>query len=637
MESEDDSLYNAMIWALSIGIIVVIATLFLTRPEPENFTELYFNNHTSLPEYINLEERYDYQFTIHNLENKKTQYNFTINTELYKFDLSCERPDLWLEGEETRKTETNDPALYIKEETYGITFNYNLVNSNYIKFKLVDTKGIPKYSINIDHKNNLLQFTTDKIYQWNISTNKTTHKLTIYIDKEFTRVILDTEEFYFLTNYDYTGGFPYLETEYSEISGFQILRRDLKENVNIRIAESKYAEIPLIRESDKGIVILYSKYLASPLYDKVINEPVVRIEKLNDTLSYYYTKDAVNLTDYTLKTTIRTYTNSKVETGFIDQLNVSYINSALTVNEVQFNVTPLAWSEISIRVANTTTIYFNNQKITEYNQSITAKPFIKAYNNALVKDFTIKSNDIPATIKYLLPEKQVITYSGLYTISAINYIQNRTTQNNTIQNNSEDDNDEAVSRLQDLYEREKINWTNYKITASYLDKTRKNEFMLSYGSINNVQYSIKLDNETATITFNNKTETMPVVSYSINVVRVDVNNGTVIIYLNDKELRREKMALESGFVLFEYPGITLINAQAENRDTNTLKVYKKQTNVECLPILINTYEYTDSRTLDNEQSLIFDAFINIQEPFDIAKVQVTLNNNQEIHYWVKQK
>lgn len=142
--TEDNTLYNTMIWTLIIGIVIVIATLFLTRPAPENFTELYFNNHQTLPKYVNLEEKYNYEFTIHNLENRNYQYDYTVSTELYNFDLSCERPDLWLEGNGTRKTETDDPALYITEPIYAITFNYQLVNSKYLLFKLDN-----KYEINI--------------------------------------------------------------------------------------------------------------------------------------------------------------------------------------------------------------------------------------------------------------------------------------------------------------------------------------------------------------------------------------------------------------------------------------------------------------------------------------------------------
>ena len=136
----DDPLYTAMIWALSIGIVVVIATLLLTRPAPESFTELYFNNHTMLPEYISLNVSYPYSFTIHNLENANTTYNYTVSTEYYDMDYSCEKPELYLEqSNSSRISTTNDPTLYIKESQYNISFNYEIKDGDArIAFRLLD-------------------------------------------------------------------------------------------------------------------------------------------------------------------------------------------------------------------------------------------------------------------------------------------------------------------------------------------------------------------------------------------------------------------------------------------------------------------------------------------------------------------
>jgi hypothetical protein len=619
---EDNSLYNAMIWALSIGIVVVIVTLFLTRPAPESFTELYFSNHQELPKSINLNQKYNYEFMIHNLENREYQYDYTISTELYNFDLSCENPDLWLEGNETRKTETDDPALFIKEPIYTITFNYRLVNSKYITFKLDN-----KYEINITQ--DTLNFNNKKkIYQWKLNNTGDNHKFTVYFDPGFTRIILDKEEFYILTDYDYTGGYPYFETEYSEISGFQIWRRNAKENVNIRYADSTYTEVPLVKESSSGIVILYSKFLSTPLYDKIINQPIIRTIRTNETKNYYYSEEQVNLTDYTLSANFRT--NSNIETGFENQLVITYNGTILDINGQQYKKPSSAtWSTIKVNVNSNIEIYLNGEKITELtNQTITSKPYIKAYTDSAVNDFSIKSNQKPITIKYKLPEKQTITYSGLYTINTITSIANQTQET--------EDNTEQLARLQDLFDREKITWKNYKITATYINRNKANAFTIRYGTLQDNIYSISIGNDTAKILIGGKTTDVPVTEYTINRVTIDVTGETITIYLNDQQLIREKVKPQEGIVLFDYPGITLSNAQAENKDTNTIKIYKRETNVDCNPILINAYDYKGTNTLQNDQSLVFKAFFNITEPFDIAKVQVKLLNGQEIHYWVRQ-
>jgi len=625
-KAEDNTLYNTMIWTLIIGIVIVIATLFLTRPAPENFTELYFNNHQTLPKYVNLEEKYNYEFTIHNLENRQYQYDYTLSTELYNFDLSCERPDLWLEGNRTRKTETDDPALYITEPIYSITFNYQLVNSKYLLFKLDN-----KYEINITEET--LSFNNKKkIYQWNLNNTNDRHKITVYFDSEFTRIILDKQEFYIFTDYDYTNGYPYFETEYAEISGFQIWRRNAKQNVNIRIADSTYTEIPLVKELEGGIVILYSRFLSTPLYDKIINQPIIRTVKTNETQNYYYSKESVNLTDYTLSANFRT--NSKIETGFENQLIITYNGTIININGQDYNKPSSAtWSTIKIDVNEDVKIFLNDEKITELNQTITSKPFIKANNDIAVNDFSIKSNQEPLMIKYKLPEKQTITYSGLYTINTITSIMNRTTGTET----DIEENNEQLVRLQDLFEREKITWTNYKITASYINRNKVGDFTIRYGTLQDTIYSVSIGNGTARILLNEKLTEKPVTEYTINRVTIDVTGETITIYLNDQQLIREKMKQQEGIVLFDYPGITLSNAQAENKDTNTVKIYKRETNVECNPILINAHDYKGTNTLQHDQSLIFKAYFNITEPFDIAKVQVKLLNGQEIHYWVRQK
>ena len=74
---EDTSLLNSLIIALIIGIIIVIITLFLFRPEPERFTELYFNDHESLQQF-SYDGRIPFAFSIVNHEGKDTDYRYEI-------------------------------------------------------------------------------------------------------------------------------------------------------------------------------------------------------------------------------------------------------------------------------------------------------------------------------------------------------------------------------------------------------------------------------------------------------------------------------------------------------------------------------------------------------------------------------
>ena len=74
---EEDTLYNILIAISIIGIIVILVLIFTTKTT-ESFTELYFEDHQNLPNEINLNEEYSFEFTIHNLENEKTNYNYKV-------------------------------------------------------------------------------------------------------------------------------------------------------------------------------------------------------------------------------------------------------------------------------------------------------------------------------------------------------------------------------------------------------------------------------------------------------------------------------------------------------------------------------------------------------------------------------
>ncbi|MFH1510244.1 MAG: carbohydrate-binding domain-containing protein [Candidatus Woesearchaeota archaeon] len=80
---EDDSLYNAIIVALVIGIAVVIVTLVVARPPEEYFTELYYTNHTLLQKYIHTNTTYWYSVTIASHENSTFYYYALVSSKVY--------------------------------------------------------------------------------------------------------------------------------------------------------------------------------------------------------------------------------------------------------------------------------------------------------------------------------------------------------------------------------------------------------------------------------------------------------------------------------------------------------------------------------------------------------------------------
>lgn len=64
------------------AIVIVVAFLIVLSFIPlgiEPLTELYIENHTSLPVNVFLEKTYNFSFSVRNLEYQDVEYNYTVN------------------------------------------------------------------------------------------------------------------------------------------------------------------------------------------------------------------------------------------------------------------------------------------------------------------------------------------------------------------------------------------------------------------------------------------------------------------------------------------------------------------------------------------------------------------------------
>ena len=84
-----------MKYILIAGIVIVLVflgVLYFIPLRIEPLTELYLENHTSLPINVYLNKAYNFSFTTHNLEYQDVEYNYSIealdvnNTLLFKID-----------------------------------------------------------------------------------------------------------------------------------------------------------------------------------------------------------------------------------------------------------------------------------------------------------------------------------------------------------------------------------------------------------------------------------------------------------------------------------------------------------------------------------------------------------------------
>jgi hypothetical protein len=629
---DDDSLYNTMIWALSIGIVVVIATLFLTRPAPESFTELYFLNHQSLPNYINSGERYNYTFVIHNLENQDKTYNYTISTQLYNIDYSCEVPELWLEKtNETYTTETNDITLLIKESEYAISTNYELRSGKKFTLKLLSLDNKEKYSIIIDHETGKATIQNKEL---NI-TPASKHALTLTVNQKNMTLKIDNESITVDTPDDYTLGFPSIESELIDFTGFTIQRNKIKQAVKIRYADETYKEVALNKGLDEGIIIVYSKYLANPLYDKLVTQPIVKTERYSNTLSSYQTSEPINITSFILKSSIRITPDAYVIIGLSDKL-ILHIGQSLLINNQPYEYNRLASNDIIINYKNNTAeIIINDVPIAKINATLeNTIPYINAYNNANIVSFNVKGLSAPLSIAYTFPDKKQTSYAGVYKPSTIELLRNITAATGSIT--------DTTQSITDLYTREKINWTNYILRTSYTSNIKNSTFIITYATPDNNLYNLAINSTDNTYTISyleNDTQiekTGNITPYTINRVTIDVNNNTLRIFVNPNIIFNKKIQnTTNGMFLFDYSGATLISAQVEDRNSNKIKIFKKEINVECTPILLKTYIYNNIQSISDNGQATFNGFVDFNDQFDIAKVQVSLNDTQEIHFWTK--
>lgn len=615
-------MYNTLIWTLCFGILIVIITLLLMQPEPESFTELYFLDHQLLPKYVIEGQKYNYTFVISNLENRDKEYYYNITTELYNIDYSCEKSELWLELSNDSKTyvsETDDPALLIKSEEYAINTNYDLRSGKKLIFRFKNIYGTDKYSLTIDHDKSEAEL-LGKTIKLNAGVK---HKLQLIVNKKNMTAIIDNKTLVVETPKDYTTGFPYIESELIDYSGFTITRNQRKQTVTIRYADAKLLE-PTLTLSKK-----------SP-------DPT----KFNKTGKSYTGNNTINMTKFTLSALVRTSGDSHATLGLSDALIID-IGKKATINNIEYNITKKATNEVIINYKDSTAeIIINEIPLINITASLEkTTPFIDVYENSAVTSLSLKAYDTPTSVTYRFPDQRAVSYSGIYTISNIEGLQKQSKdqENDTeAQAGNKTGNISTTETVKSLINRESINWTNYILRTSYLEGTKNSTFKVSFNDYNKKIYSLTLNgiNDTYNITYweNNteKRQTGTVQLYSTNRLTIEGSNGILRIQVNSQTIYEKKVQYYTGGMpLFEYPGSTMLSAQIEDRNSNKIKVFKKEITIECAPMILKTFTFRNIHSLANDRSAVFRGYVDFNDDFDIAKVQVSLDNGQEIHFWTR--
>lgn len=111
--------------------------ILATTKQPEKFTELYFDNHKTLPSLVKVGKEYLFEFNIHNLEEKTMEYPYEVYIETNGKKNYIEKKSLILNQNNSVSIKEN---FIVKEATKSAVV-VNLLNKNQeIRFWIEGTK-----------------------------------------------------------------------------------------------------------------------------------------------------------------------------------------------------------------------------------------------------------------------------------------------------------------------------------------------------------------------------------------------------------------------------------------------------------------------------------------------------------------
>ncbi|GAH75447.1 unnamed protein product [marine sediment metagenome] len=118
-----------VVWFIVVGFLVVEcvpsakeALILATTVKPETFTELYFEDHLSLPNKITLFKENNFKFTIHNLENKDMVYIYEVYIDVNREKQMIDKNSVLIKKNEY-KTITEDFTITVPTQRVKVVIN----------------------------------------------------------------------------------------------------------------------------------------------------------------------------------------------------------------------------------------------------------------------------------------------------------------------------------------------------------------------------------------------------------------------------------------------------------------------------------------------------------------------------------
>src|SRR5665648_1036317 len=118
-----------VVWFIVVGFLVVEcvpsvkeALILATTKKPETFTELYLEDHLSLPNKVTLFKENNFKFTIHNLENKVVVYIYEVYIDVNREKQMIDKNSVIIKNNEY-KTITEDFTITVPSQRVKVVVN----------------------------------------------------------------------------------------------------------------------------------------------------------------------------------------------------------------------------------------------------------------------------------------------------------------------------------------------------------------------------------------------------------------------------------------------------------------------------------------------------------------------------------
>jgi hypothetical protein len=349
----------------------------------------------------------------------------------------------------------------------------------------------------------------------------------------------------------------------------------------------------------------------------------------------YVAKESGNITEYSMELYFRVRSRPDFSL-YSHALDISYDEAAKSL--IISNTTKVAlpvkneseWHSLQFTVnPPVADIYFDKKHVAtvpvkDKKRNIT----ITSYSNVDISSFSLKDNLKPYAIEYVFPRVYTTNYAGLNTPSTsfLEQIKNVSAEEET-----------QKQFVKNYLENEAIGWENYTISVQYFNP-QDGKLAISVSAISNDLYGIFLENGTAHIRYNGNQGLKKVVREvdmrGEHTLLIEVRNSTLTILSDTLVLLNSTVDdASNGAVFLDYPDMVIESFQIQNTDTKEVK--KREDNrAICTPRMIRQYYENGTLTLNPEEKKIITLTRSFEEEFDVAKVQVSLDSDHLLSFWI---